>query len=235
MVTTPASASCVRMSAPWRTPTSSSRKQAVSSPSWATRPKDDRGRSRGTQIKQTAKQVTGLGRGSVKLELDQTKTAPGGTIQGRVVLALSEPVEAKRLVVTLRARQKMVTVKRDDGGRSVGTSHADVYEFELELGGAKKYEPRRCRSSSRSRPTRLELRRAHRRRRSAKSRAPSRRRSRRRRGRSSGRSSRSSRSRGAAISRTTSTSSSPASVDVGASRARATSSAPPASRRPSGE
>lgn len=94
----------------------------------------------GSQIKQTAKQVTGLGRGTVKLELDQTKAAPGGSIHGRVVLALSEPVEAKKLVVTLRARQKMVTVKRSDAGRSVGTSHADVYEFNLELGSAKKYE-----------------------------------------------------------------------------------------------
>jgi hypothetical protein len=94
----------------------------------------------GTQIKQTAKQVTGLGRGAVKLELDQTKASPGGSIHGRVVLALSESVEAKKLVVSLRARQNMVTVKRDNGGRSVGTSHADVYEFNLELGGAKKYD-----------------------------------------------------------------------------------------------
>jgi hypothetical protein len=94
----------------------------------------------GSQIKQTAKQVTGLGRGSVKLELDQTKAPPGGTIHGRVVLALSEPVDAKKLVVTLRARQKMVTVKRSDAGRSVGTSHADVYEFNVELGGTQKYE-----------------------------------------------------------------------------------------------
>lgn len=93
----------------------------------------------GKQIQQTAKQVTGLGRGSVRLELDQTKAAPGGSIHGRVVLALSEPVDAKKLVVTLRARQKMVTVKRSDSGRSVGTSHADVYEFNLELGAAKCY------------------------------------------------------------------------------------------------
>jgi hypothetical protein len=93
----------------------------------------------GGQIKDTAKQVTGLGRGSVKLELDQTRVAPGGTIKGRVVLAVSEPVEAKRLVVTLRARQKVLTVSRNEGGRSVGTSHAVVYEFDKELGGAKTY------------------------------------------------------------------------------------------------
>jgi hypothetical protein len=94
----------------------------------------------GTQVKQTAKQVTGLGRGSVKLELDQTKAAPGGALQGRVVLALSEAVDAKRLVVQLRARQKIVTVGRSDGNRTVGTSHADVFQFEVELGGAKTYE-----------------------------------------------------------------------------------------------
>jgi hypothetical protein len=93
----------------------------------------------GTQISKTAKQVTGLGRGTVRLELDQTKAAPGGTINGRVVLALAEPVDAKKLVITLRARQKMVTVKRSDAGKSVGTSHAEVYTFNLELGGTKSY------------------------------------------------------------------------------------------------
>src|SRR5215203_4302637 len=81
----------------------------------------------GTTIKETTKQVTGLGRGSVRVELDQTRVAPGGTLRGRVVLAFPEPVEAKRLVVTLRARQKIITVSKDSSGRSVGTSHADVY------------------------------------------------------------------------------------------------------------
>jgi len=94
----------------------------------------------GNAIIDKTKQVTGLGRGEVKLELDQTKAAPGGTICGRLVLALKEPVEAKRLVVALRARQKMVSVNRDGGSRSVGTSHADVYNFEVELGGATKYQ-----------------------------------------------------------------------------------------------
>lgn len=94
----------------------------------------------GTQIKQTSKQVTGLGRGTVKVELDQTKAAPGGTLRGRVVLALSEPVEAKRLVVTLRARQKVMTISKTQSGKTVGTSHAEVYQFDAELGGAQIYE-----------------------------------------------------------------------------------------------
>lgn len=94
----------------------------------------------GTQIAHTAKQVTGLGRGGVKLELDQTKAAPGGAIHGRLVLALTEPVQAKRLLVQLRARQKMVAVSRDASGRGVGTQHANVYNFDIELGGATTYQ-----------------------------------------------------------------------------------------------
>ena len=90
----------------------------------------------GGQAKEVAKQVSGLGRGDVKLELDQTRASPGGTLRGRVVLALSEPVAAKRLVVTLRARQKIVSL----GANSSGSQHADVYSFDAELGGATTYE-----------------------------------------------------------------------------------------------
>jgi hypothetical protein len=94
----------------------------------------------GSTIKETTKQVTGIGRGSVRVELDQTRVAPGGTLSGRVVLAFPEAVDGKRLVVTLRARQKVMTVRRDSTGRSVGTSHADVYQFDQELRGARKFE-----------------------------------------------------------------------------------------------
>jgi hypothetical protein len=94
----------------------------------------------GSTIKQTTKQVTGIGRGTVRLELDQTRVAPSGTFRGRLTLALPEPVEAKRLVVSLQARQKVVTIRKSDAGRSVGTSSADVYQFDLELGGPKQYE-----------------------------------------------------------------------------------------------
>lgn len=101
------------------------------------------GKTAGTQIAQTSKQVTGLGRGAVKLELDQTKVSPGGTINGRVVLALTETVDAKRLVVTLRARQRFVTVKRGEGASGVGTTHADVFQFDLELAPSGTFEPGR--------------------------------------------------------------------------------------------
>ena len=101
----------------------------------------DAGKTVGSQIKQTSKQVTGLGRGQVKLELDQTKAAPGGTLRGRVVLALTEPVAAKRLLVTLRARQRYITVKRANDGKGVGASHAEVYQFDKELVPSQTFGP----------------------------------------------------------------------------------------------
>jgi hypothetical protein len=94
----------------------------------------------GTQIAQTTKQVTGLGRGTVKLELDHTRVAPGGTVRGRVVLALGEPVFAKRLVVTLRARQNVLTIGKTSDGKQIGASHAEVYQLDQELGGDQRYE-----------------------------------------------------------------------------------------------
>jgi hypothetical protein len=96
-------------------------------------------RQAGGQVKDTAKQVTGLGRGDVKVELAQTRTTAGGTLTGKVKLVLAEPIEAKCLIVTLRARQKVMTVSKTSGTKSVGTSHADVYQFDLELAGAQKF------------------------------------------------------------------------------------------------
>jgi hypothetical protein len=95
-----------------------------------------------TQVAATSKQVTGLGRGSVKLELDNTKAAPGDKLKGRINLALSEPVAAKRLVVTLRARQRIVTIKRGEGAKGVSATHADVFQFDKELAPSQTFESR---------------------------------------------------------------------------------------------
>jgi hypothetical protein len=98
------------------------------------------GKTVGNQVVATGKQVTGLGRGSVKLELEQTKATPGGTIKGKFILSVTEPIEAKRALVTLRARQRYIAVKRGDGG-GVGSSHADVYQFDKELAPSGTFEP----------------------------------------------------------------------------------------------
>lgn len=98
------------------------------------------GKTVGNQVVATSKQVTGLGRGGVKLELVETKAAPGGTLKGKLVLSITEPVEAKRVLVSLRARQRYIAVKRGDGG-GVGSTHADVYQFDKELSPSGKFEP----------------------------------------------------------------------------------------------
>jgi hypothetical protein len=88
----------------------------------------------GSQMKSTAKHVTGVGRGDIKLELDVPKAAPGGTLRGRVALQLAEPTEAKRLIVSLRAQRR----QRQSG--STNPVAVELYKFDLELGGAKRYE-----------------------------------------------------------------------------------------------
>lgn len=93
----------------------------------------------GTTLKQTTKQVTGLGRGSVRTELDRTKLAPGETLRGKVTLALPEPVDAQRLVVTLRAQQRTVEIQHRNGSRTSVSGRSEIYRFDVELGGAKSY------------------------------------------------------------------------------------------------
>jgi hypothetical protein len=90
----------------------------------------------GGQLKETSKQVTGLGRGEVRLELTQTRATPGGSFHGKVHLALSEPVDARRLVVVLRAHQRIVELGRG----TTSATRNEVFRFEHELGGAKRYE-----------------------------------------------------------------------------------------------
>lgn len=96
----------------------------------------------GATLKQTGKQVTGLGRGTVRLELDRTRLAPGETLTGRVVLALAEPVEAKRLVVALRATQRVLEIQRGSGQRAPISNRTEIYREESELGGAETYDGR---------------------------------------------------------------------------------------------
>lgn len=93
----------------------------------------------GKEIAETSKQVTGIGRGTVRLELDRTKAAPGDTLKGRIVLALPEAVEAKRLVVSLRASQRMVEMRRQGRGTTPMSTRTEIFHFDCEVGGAKAY------------------------------------------------------------------------------------------------
>jgi len=88
----------------------------------------------GSQVKSTAKHVTGVGRGDIKLELDVPKAPAGGTLKGRVVMQLAEPTDAKRLVVSLRATRR----QRQSG--STSPVSVELYKFDHELGAAQRYE-----------------------------------------------------------------------------------------------
>jgi len=76
----------------------------------------------------------------VRAELDRTKVAPGETLRGKVVLSLPEPVDAKRLVVTLRAHQRTVEIQHRNGSRTSVSSRSEIFHFDVELGAARSYE-----------------------------------------------------------------------------------------------
>jgi hypothetical protein len=93
----------------------------------------------GATLKQTGKQVTGIGRGDVRLELDRIKVAPGGSLTGRVVLALPDPVDGKRLFVSLMAYQRTIEFQRRDGQRTTTANRTVIYHFDQELSGAAQF------------------------------------------------------------------------------------------------
>ena len=99
----------------------------------------------GTAAKKAGQQVTGVGRGTVRVTLERTRHAPGDDVRGTLELTLPEPVEARRLIVTLRASQRTVDYGRSGGVRTVGTSRATLYEQTQELGGAQRYQAGRHR------------------------------------------------------------------------------------------
>jgi hypothetical protein len=96
-------------------------------------------RDAGSAAKRVGQQVTGIGRGEVRVELTRTRYAPGDDIKGTVTLALPEPVDAKRLEVRLVATQRTVDYHRTGGVRTVGTTNTKVYEQTVELAGPRRY------------------------------------------------------------------------------------------------
>jgi hypothetical protein len=93
----------------------------------------------GATLKQTGKQVTGIGRGEVRIELDRTKVAPGEPLRGRIVLSLPEAVEGKRLVVSLLAYQRTIDFQRRDGHRATTANRSSIFRFDQELGAAQTF------------------------------------------------------------------------------------------------
>ena len=93
----------------------------------------------GGAAKKAGQQVTGIGRGTVRVALDRSRFAAGEDLKGTVTLALPEPVDAKALTVTLRATQRTVDYHRAGGVRTVGTSNVTVYEQTQEIAGTRSF------------------------------------------------------------------------------------------------
>ncbi len=75
--------------------------------------------------------VLGIGVGRLTLELDDVDFTLGDTIRGVAKLELTEPMDAKRLVVGVEASQRVVT----SGANSIGYRRDKVWRFEKQLKG----------------------------------------------------------------------------------------------------
>ncbi len=75
--------------------------------------------------------LLGIGVGRLTLELDAVDFVLGDTIRGLAKLELSEPLEAKRLVVGVEASQRVVSTSQN----SVGYHRDKVWRFEKQLKG----------------------------------------------------------------------------------------------------
>lgn len=86
------------------------------------------------------RKVVGIGVGSIHLELARFDFSSGDAIEGRLRLALSEPTDAKRVVVALTGTRDKTTYDKDIDGRRVRRTFSEtVYKLERELGAAGSY------------------------------------------------------------------------------------------------
>jgi hypothetical protein len=75
--------------------------------------------------------LLGIGVGKLEITLDRVDYHLGDTIKGTVTLELTEPLEAKRLVVGVEASQRVVST----GHNSVGYRRDKAWRFEKQLKG----------------------------------------------------------------------------------------------------
>lgn len=100
-------------------------------------------RSIGKGVRSGAKelqQAAGIGVGKLELSLDRFDFRPGDSIVGTVRLALTEPMEAKRLIVSVVGTRERVGYEKDSAGHKRQTRDTEIlWEFERELAGARTY------------------------------------------------------------------------------------------------
>src|SRR5690349_6115600 len=82
--------------------------------------------------------VVGIGVGKLELLLVRTDFKPGDSIDGRLTLKVDKPVEAKRLVVGVRATEPRDKKVRDADGTTRTEVETVVYWEHVEELGAKR-------------------------------------------------------------------------------------------------
>jgi len=86
------------------------------------------------------KKAAGIGVGNIALALDRYEFRPGDSVTGRVTLGLAEPIEAKRIVVSLTGTADRVSYEKDASGRRRQSRHSETLcQVERELDGARTY------------------------------------------------------------------------------------------------
>lgn len=77
----------------------------------------------------------GFGRGKVELKIDKMNYAPGDKITGKLVMDLKKPIKATKAFVRLYAEAKTTSMS----GGKMSTNVSRIYDFVLDLDGAKEY------------------------------------------------------------------------------------------------
>lgn len=75
--------------------------------------------------------LLGIGVGRLTLELDEVDLVLGDTVRGLATLELTEPLEARRLVVGVEASQRVVSTSQN----GIGYRRDKVWRFEKQLKG----------------------------------------------------------------------------------------------------
>ena len=73
--------------------------------------------------------ILGIGVGKMTLELDEVDYTLGDTIRGLLKLELTEPLDAKRLVVGVEASQRIISTRQD----AIGYRRDTAWKFEKQL------------------------------------------------------------------------------------------------------
>lgn len=86
-----------------------------------------------------AGKVVGYGVGSLELKLARPRVAAGQDVTGIVRLALSQPIEARCVAVTLTATRERTTIERHDGRPTRVRRTETLFEQTCELAGPGTY------------------------------------------------------------------------------------------------